>query len=233
MSKSIVLPTVLTEDTWFYEKNKEVLEPHLGKPYISYSSISSWDDYREDFIKSKFVGFKGSDSVYAEFGNFFGEAVENGFWGENKRGFTGTENVNLNEIRTEGGEFEKFVFLDMGEYIFIGFIDRYTQVDGISNVWDFKTGAENKIKDYAGEDYIQVVLYANALEKAGHKIGYTGVELWERTGSHIKPPLNISGKMFPIPLKYSKERVKFAIDKLKRSVVEISDCYKTYIKIFN
>ena len=69
MSKSkINLPSKLSKDNWFYENNKELIEPHLGKFYISYSTVSSWEDYRTDFIKQKLAGIKLPDSILVHSG---------------------------------------------------------------------------------------------------------------------------------------------------------------------
>ena len=59
MAKSnLVLPSVLTENSWFYKLHEEELKPFLGQPYLSYSSAESWESYQEDFIKQKFAGLE-------------------------------------------------------------------------------------------------------------------------------------------------------------------------------
>lgn len=233
MAKSkIQLPSILTKDSWFYEANKELCDPHLNKPYISYSSSESWESYTNDFIKQKFVGIKLPSGVYSALGNYLGEAVENGFFGENEHGFTGQENFSLIP-RPENAEYEKMVLIDFGDFIFIGFIDIYVEnEDGSVKIKDLKTGGANKEKNYMSEDYTQVVLYSAALEKQGKKIDDTSVWFVRRTGSHIKPPLHISDEQFRIPVNYTPELVDKAFKKLKKNVEEISDCYKTYLKIF-
>ena len=70
----IELPTILTEKCWFYKDNEELCKPHLGKFYISYSSVDGFLNYIEDFIKQKFVGIKLPDSIYASFGSYVGHA---------------------------------------------------------------------------------------------------------------------------------------------------------------
>lgn len=233
MSKNkIELPSILTTDCWFYEANKELCDPHLNKPYISYSSSESWENYTNDFIKQKFAGIKLPQGLYASMGNYLGEAVEHGKFGENPFGFTGQENFHLIP-RPEGAEYEKMVLIDFGEFIFIGFIDIYLEdEDGTVDITDLKSGGKGKEKNYESEDYTQVVLYSAALEKQGRKIGKTSVWFVRRTGSHINPPLHISDEQFEIPIKYTPELVEKAFAKLRRNVEGISDCYKTYQKIF-
>ena len=230
----IELPSVLTKDSWFYEANKEMCDPHLGKPYISYSSVNSWEDYREDFIKQKFAKIEVPGSVYANFGSYLGEAVEHGKFGENPDGFVGQENFQpFLDDRPEGAEYEKMILIDMGDYVILGFIDIFSlNEDEAAIVVDLKTGGKGKEKQYESEDYIQIPLYAKAIEDQGIKIATTGVWFVRREGSHIKPPLAVSKDQFWIELPYNEERVKYALDKVDRVVKEISSCYKTYKKIF-
>lgn len=230
--QQLILPSRITEDSWFYKEHEELCKPHLGKYYISYSSVTAWDEYREDFIKEKFAKIQLPDKLYANMGKYLGEAVETGKFGENPYGFTGQENFKLIE-RPKKAVYEKMILIDMGEYIFLGFIDIFVELKDKS-VWvrDLKSGGKGKEKYYASKEYVQVILYAHALELEGYKIGKTDVWFVRRTGSHIKPPLNISDEQFEIPLEYNEERVKFALEKVERNARELSDCYQTYLKLF-
>lgn len=232
--KKIKLPSKLTKDSWFYKDNKEICEPHLGKYYISYSSAESWESYREDFIKKKFAKIKIPSSIYGAFGTYVGEAVEHGkFDKENPYGFTGQGNLDLDSLRPSNGEYEKMILIDRGEFVILGFIDRYHEIKkDVAHITDFKTGGAKKEAKYQSDDYVQVVLYAHAIEQTGKEIGATDVWFVRRTGSHKNPPMHISEEQFEIPLVYNEERVKFALDKIDRIVNEISDCYHTYLKIF-
>lgn len=229
----IILPSVISEDNWFYKDNEELCKPHLGKPYISYSSITAWEEYREDFIKQKFAGIKLKGGVYAELGSYLGEAVENGVFDEkNPHGFTGQENFELIE-RPETAEYERMIIIDMGEYVVLGFIDiLHEYAPKTVHVRDLKSGGKKKEDYYSTKEYIQVILYALALEKEGYKIGKTDVWFVRRTGSHVNPPLHISEEQFNIPLTYNEERKDYALKKVDRVVREISEHYKTYLKIF-
>lgn len=230
----IVLPTKLTEETWFYKENKKVLRPHLGKYYISYSSITSWEEYKNDFIKEKFANLPKElfETVYTRFGNYLGTAVEKGkFPEENPDGFEGQEHFSLIP-RPKKGKYERFVCIDFGEFVFIGFIDIYEEKENKVDLGDLKSGGAKKEQQYAAEEYIQVILYSRALEHEGKEIGNTYVWFVRREGSHVKPPLRISEEQFRIDIEYNEERVDYAMKKLKRVVEEISDCYQTYLKIF-
>lgn len=232
-SNSIQLPSIISESNWFYKENEDLCKPHLGKPYISYSSVDSWFEYKEDFIKQKFVGISLPEGVYGALGSYAGHALETGeFPTENPYGFTGQENLDLKELRAEGAEYEKMILIDRGSYVIIGFIDRYTETDNKAHVRDQKTGGKDKEKKYQSDDYIQVILYAHAIELTGKEIEKTDVYFIRRTGSHVKPPLHIDKEQFVIPLEYSPERVKFALNKVDKAVKEISDLYTTYVKFF-
>ena len=229
---NIKLPTVIDEKCWFYEDNKELCEPHKGKFYISYSTVSSWEGYRENLIKQKFVGITLQSGVYAELGTYFGNAVENGeFAKDNPNGFTGQENLKL-VPRPASAEYEKMILIDRGEYVIIGFIDIYDETNGVARVGDIKTGGARKEKEYADPKYIQVMLYAHAIEQSGKEIGDTYVWFVRRTGSHINPPLHISEEQFKIPLAYSPERVVYALNKVDTAAKELSEYYKVYLKYF-
>lgn len=237
IQKKINLPSVLTEDTWFYKdrpKDQERLKPLLGKYYISYSSVDSFLNYKEDFIKQKIVGIKLPEGIYGEFGSYCGYALENGsFPEENPHGFTGQENMNLEELRGEGAEYERMIIIDRGEYFIIGFIDYLVKYEDGVHVRDQKTGGKGKESKYQSEDYIQVPLYAHALELEGLKVSKADVWFIRRENSHIKPPLKIGNEQFSIPIRYDKKIAEKALNKVEESVKGISDLYTTYQKYFN
>lgn len=229
---TIELPSKLSKDCWFYVGNEELINPHLGKFYISYSTVSSWEDYRSDFIKQKLAGIKLPDSIYGSFGTWVGTSVEHGEVQANNYGFTGGENIYLIE-RTENDKYERMILIDMGEYCIIGFIDIMREIlPKVVQTIDIKTGGAKKEEEYKKESYIQTTLYSKALEDEGYTINASGVWFCRRTGSHIKPPLNLSTEQFYIPLDYNEKRVKYALDKVDRVVKEISEYWKIYSKIF-
>jgi hypothetical protein len=229
---AIELPSKLEKSNWFYEGNEKLIDPHLGKFYVSYSTVSSWEDYRTDFIKQKLAGIKLPDSIYGAFGTWVGTSVEHGEVQPNNYGFTGEDNINLIE-RTENDKYERMILIDMGEYCIIGFVDIMREISPkVVQTIDIKTGGAKKEEEYKKESYIQTTLYSKALEDEGYTINASGVWFCRRTGSHIKPPLNLSNEQFYIPLEYNEKRVKYALDKVDRVVKEISEYYKLYQKIF-
>lgn len=232
----INLPSILTEDTWFYKKERyqEQLKPFLGKPYISYSTMESWLEYREDFIKEKLVKLPQPFGIYKEFGSYLGTAYENGnFEHENPYGFIGQENLDLSKYRKDDAEYEKLIIIDREDYIIIGFIDKFERLDD-NSVWtnDLKSGGSKKEDKYASEDYTQVVLYSHALEQVGERIGRTDVLFVRREGSHVKPPLKISKEQFYIPIEYNDKRVEKALKKVDLTVKEITEIKNIYDRYF-
>lgn len=229
------LPSILTEDTWFYKQPEyqKMLKKHLGKYYVSYSTASGVDEYFPDFVKNKLIGLPNKGSVYTRLGNFLGEAVEKGYFSEeNPDGFEGMENIDLEVLRVEGAEYERLIVVDFGEWILIGFIDRYVETEDGVVITDFKTGAKNKKKQYLDPSYTQVMLYANAVENEGKTIADTNVYFIEREGSHIKPPLRLTSNQETLPLEYSDDRVKYALNKLVDNVKKISKYKNVYDKYF-
>lgn len=232
----INLTSILTKDTWFYKEDRyrEQLTPFLGKPYISYSTMESWEEYREDFIKEKLVGIPQQFGIYKEFGSYLGKAYEDGkFPEENPHNFIGQENLDLSKYRSDKAEYEKLIIIDKGEYIIVGFIDKFERLED-SSVWvnDLKSGGAKKEEKYASEDYTQVPLYAHALEENGEKIGRTDVLFIRRESSHYKPPLKIGKDQFYIPINYNKTKVDKALKKVDRVVKEISEIKNVYDKYF-
>lgn len=229
MSK-INLPSILTENTHFYkDKYKEQLEPYLNRPYISYSSVGSWFDYKDNFIKEKLVGIKLPQGIYACLGNYVGTAIEHGYFSEeNPYGFVGQENINLEDYRKPNAEYEKLIIIDRGEYIIIGFIDVYFEEDGKKYLLDNKTGGKSKEAVYSSEEYLQTVLYNYALNGECE----TGVNFIRREGSHVNPPLKIGKEQFYIPVEYNEKRVKTALDKVDKAVKEISEIKNVFDRFF-
>lgn len=236
IKEKINLPSTLTEETWFYknERYQEQLKPFLDKPYISYSTMESWCEYTEDFIKEKLVKLPQPFGIYKEFGSYLGKAYEDGvFPSDNPYGFIGQENLDLSKYRSDNAEYEKLIIIDRVDYIIIGFIDKFERAED-NSIWvnDLKSGGSKKEDKYASEDYTQVPLYAHALEEKGEKIGRTDVLFVRRENSHVKPPLKISKEQFYIPINYNDKVVKRALLKVDKAVKEITEIKNVYDRYF-
>ncbi len=227
------LTSKIEENSWFYEDNEELCKPHLGKAYISYSTVQSWFEYREDFIKEKLAKIPQKHGIYKALGSYIGEAIENGEFPEkNPDGFIGQENLDFTKLRPVNGEYEKMILIDMGDWVIIGFIDIYSETDGVCTVFDVKSGGKAKEDYYKSPEYIQVILYAYAMELMGKVVKKTGVYFIRREGSHVKPPLKIGAEQFVIPLEYNTDRVKYALNKVEKAVKEISEFKTVFDKFF-
>jgi len=227
------LTSKIEEGSWFYKDNEELCKPHLGKAYISYSTVQSWFEYREDFIKEKLAKIPQKHGIYKSLGSYIGEAIENGEFPEkNPDSFIGQENLDFNKLRPINGEYEKMILIDMGDWVIIGFIDIYSESEDGCTVFDVKSGGSKKEDYYKSLEYIQVILYAYAMELMGKIVKKTGVYFIRREGSHVKPPLKIGAEQFVIPLEYNEDRIKYALDKVKKAVVEISEFKTVFDKFF-
>lgn len=223
----IVLPTVLTEESRFYKGNEERCKPYLGMPYISYSSIDSWLNYRGDYIRKNFGKIPYKGNVYTDLGTFVGTYVETGELPDNPEGFEGLDH--LKKIpREDGAIYEKFTLFPMDGYVFMGFIDKIYNVGKKINIVDVKTGS--KQDRYLKDDYIQTILYQIGLEKEGYDVNENYVYFIKREGSHIAPPLKITGEQYKIPIDASKKRKEEAIDLMDGVVKDISEMYKVFLK---
>ena len=196
-----------------------------NKPKLSYSQTSSWEVYKDNYIKQYFAGIKLPQSPYAEFGNKVGVARETGDYSN----FSKQEQEILNSIeRVANTQYEYEILLDMGEFVVQGFIDELVPTKDGYIIIDNKTGGKDKMDEYRSIDYLQTVIYRMALEQQGLNVVDTQVRFFGREGSHIKPPMVLSGYLELIPIEYNQQRVDYAIAKLHRVASEISLMYKAY-----
>jgi hypothetical protein len=193
--------------------------------------MGSWTDekYKPDFIKQKLVGISLPQGSYAALGNYVGEAIENGHFSEdNPFGFIGQENLDIDNYRKPGAEYEKLIVIDRGEYIIVGFIDIYYEENGKKYLQDMKTGGKSKDYDYSSDDYLQTVLYNYALGGECE----IGVNFIRRENSHVNPPLKISKEQFYIPNIYMETKVKNILSKFDKAVKEITEIKNIFDKYF-
>lgn len=233
MSK-LEIPSVLTEETWFYKEYEKELKPYLGWKYVSYSTLTSVEEYEEDFIKQKFLKLPNEGSVYTTLGTIVGTTLETGEKPKDiPEDIKFADDFNIDKIRNPKAEFEKITILELADDLFmVGFCDMVeTLEDGSLVVTDLKTGAENKKSYYKSEKYYQLISYAYALTKMGYRVSRIKVEFVLRTGSHVKPPLVINNNFSTFELEYNQERVEYTLEKIDKAVKKISSLYKTWKKI--
>lgn len=236
MAGKLELLYKIDKDIWCYKGNEELLDPHMGKYFISYSQVSAVlsDKYFYGFLKQKFVRIKDEPTVYNSAGNFIGSYIETGeLPKENPFNITLGKDFDVNNFRDKGAEYEKLIILPITDNIvLLGFADKVTpNEDDTVSVTDFKTGSVDKKKEYLSEDYVQLVLYRKALELQGYKVRDIKVTFMVREGSHLKDYFTITGEYEDLPLEYNEERVNFAIDKVKKACEKISKYNKAWKKI--
>ena len=235
---SIILPKV------YKDNSKEQKYKSLNNlPKISYSQYSAWNsiEYKPDYIKQYMVGIKLPDGIFSLFGSATGTYVEG----------VGTGNMNCHKeyehllsdsdrefLQTleypDNSIYEDYIVVDMGDYCIEGYMDR-----GIYNkksviVEDFKTGAIKKKKDYyASSDYQQTRLYSYQKENEGYEIEDCRVLLLDRAGNNsAKSPIRLTGEIEVIPTPYDRKDTEVFLEDVTRTVHEISDYYKQYLKFF-
>lgn len=144
-------------------------------------------------------------------------------------------NINL----PENSKYEFEIVIDLRpfgvEAVLQGFIDRLTLDGKKATIIDYKTGnIKTKVDFYAGKEYKQTKIYAYAMDQLDYEIEYCGVELLSRKGNGMeKYPLKLEDKVENIPTPYVKEEVEKVLEEIAETVVDISDMYKSYNKIFS
>lgn len=238
----IILPKVYEIN----ENTPEKYHKHEGKPKISYSQKTSWNDavYHKSYIKQYFMGIKSKDNMFNLMGSEVGEFIE-----FTARGLpTSTETIYLqDEDRKilldldypENCVYEDEIVVDMGDYVIQGFTDRTEYLpDTYVGILDYKTGnVDTKASFYGSEEYGQTTLYMYQKTVEGFKPAYSKVNLLGRKGNNRMyknglSRLRLTGDNKIIDTPYSPERAQKVLDSFDKSVKEISECYKIYLKYF-
>lgn len=206
-----------------------------GRPYLSYSQISTWKKSKRDYMRQYFFGedFSGM-SDYMDFGSKVGNALEN----NNFSDFNKTEQEFLKTL-PRYDEFEREVTLNMGSYFVKGFIDTNTKENTpagelVRKIADYKTGdVDKKESEYASDDYIQLDIYAAAIQQeTGVLPEEVSVFLIDRTGNAFKgEPLRLGERYVTITKKVDDERVKAVMNEVNKIAQEISDYYQLFLKL--
>jgi len=194
-----------------------------GKPYISYSQFSTWKSSKKDYFKSYFFGERFDGNAYTEFGNKVGEALEKGDF----TGFDGLEKLMLQEV-TRLDEFERKVELDFGDFYLFGYID--TNDKELETIVDYKTGALDKEAVYASPDYVQLDLYAAAIEQETGKLPKEAfVILVEREGNPYKnEELKVGKSLRVINKDLNPQRIKDVKSALEKAAIDISHHFRVF-----
>lgn len=197
-----------------------------GKPYISYSQISSFLKDRKEFVKSYFYNQPITFTKYIDHGGKVGKALETNDFSK----FTEKEQETLKKVRRLD-LFEKQITVDFGAFYLIGYID--TIKKNYTELLDYKVGTEKKIPEYQDPKYIQTILYAMGIQQETGKLPKkTGVILIERHGNAFRgEDLVIGERIWEIPLEVNQKRIKFADELVRDTANEISKYYTTFLKM--
>tara|TARA_R110000868_G_scaffold74337_13_gene215029 strand:+ start:16446 stop:17162 length:717 start_codon:yes stop_codon:yes gene_type:complete len=216
-----------------------------GKPYISYSQHSSFNETSEEFyyqmILQYIFGIKMESrfQLFATYGGHCGEYIETK---GKTRGdlLSDADCVILDKLMKDfpaTSEYEREVWIDRGNYFILGFEDRWTPtVEGACQVEDFKTGSiEKKSAHYASENYGQTTLYCYAEVRKGLAISDSFVTLLDRKGNPMSDTnptrLYLSGEIKTIPTPYSAERAKKVLASMDDSARRIASLKTTHDKL--
>lgn len=219
----------------------EILLPRTteaGKPRVSYSQVKAFNELKSfnlgvegklEYMISYFFGRTFPDIGWGQ----FGEEVESYISvreGEDK--FTNAEKEVLNKIQPLEVQADKFS-IDYGEFEFFGIID--DRLADWSKIRDYKTASKNSKKQYETDDYKQLDIYALAgVEKTGI-IPELEVCVIERNGNANfgggRQALTVGKEIWYIPKKTSEERLDMIKKDIFKTVIEISDYYKMFLKL--
>lgn len=208
---------------------------HVGKPKLSYSQYSSWNDplYEKDYIRAYFMGHWEDGGIFAQFGSACGTYFEN--LTVNKKWLSVKDIEVLCKLhRPENAKYEVEVVIDRGWYVIQGFIDQEFEIgDKRLKIHDLKTGnVDTKRSMYAGDTYQQTTLYSYQREVEGYHIDYSGVILLGRKGSgRPGSPLKLSGVIEEIPTPYSVKRAEEFLMKMDETAEQVAEAYLLYNKL--
>lgn len=214
MSKQLVLPKV----------DKE------GNPYLSYSQVSKWRKSKRDYIRKYFFG-EDEDNAglqkYGDFGHKVGEAFEN----NNYSAFEPDEIEFLKTI-PKYDQFEKEVRLQMDGFYMIGYIDTNTTL--CEKIADYKTGdIQKKRGDYESDDYIQLEIYAAAVEQEFGRLPESiEVFLIGRSGNAFQnEELVLTKEFITITREVEPSKIEAVKKLVQDTAEEISAYYSMYLEL--
>lgn len=214
MSKQLLLP----------KKDKE------GMPYLSYSQISKWKKSKRDYIRSYFFNEDDDNAglqKYGDFGHKVGEAFEN-------NDYSAFEPDEIEFLKTipKYDEFEREIRLRMDGFYVVGYID--TNTSCLKKIADYKTGdISKKREDYESDDYIQLEIYAAALEQeTGTLPESVEVFLIGRSGNAFNnEELILTKEFITINRTVVPEKIEVVKNMVQEVAEEISDYYRLFLEL--
>ena len=195
-----------------------------GLCYLSYSQIAKWLKSKNEYFKSYFFQRAFEGNAYTDFGSKVGEALEDNIYDS----FSHKEQEYLKKV-PRLDEFEKEIKLQMDGFYVKGFID--TNDKDFKTLIDYKTmGDESKLDGYREENYIQLLIYALAIEQETgslpDEIKVVGIQ---RLGNPFKnEELRVGEGLYELPLELSEARLEYAKKVITQTAQEMSSHYKAF-----
>lgn len=222
-------------------KDNKIILPRTtkdGKPRVSYSQIKNFNAIKSfnlgvegklEYMVDYFLGYTFPDVGWGE----FGEDVESYIADRSTADkFTKDEQTVLDEVKPLDVQSDKFS-IDYGEFELTGIIDDRSA--DWSMIRDYKTASKNSAKQYYKDDYVQLDLYALAGVEATGIIPELEVCIIERKGNANfgggRDALKVGKEVWYVPKETSEERLETLKQTIFKTVCEISDYYKLFLKL--
>lgn len=242
-----VLPAIYTKEIWERGGKVKDHKKFIGKYYISWSSIESFNDKsgfntsllgEYEYMLNKFFEVKFPDLGWGDFGHQVENYITLRTDGEN---FTDEEKAVLDTIAPLGVyQREVCLYVKDLDIIILGYIDDHSDSadsNHIEILRDYKTKSESSKKDLHLDKKFQLELYAMYLISQGYSVGKAQYVIIERLGGREcmngggRKSLSVGGKVwYEDYLRLNEDRFKEAHNLVKNTITRISSYYKTYLK---
>jgi len=209
-----------------------------GVGLVSYSQVSLWEEVksfnlsilgRYEYIRSKMLGEKYEDMGWGQFGNEVQEYIQERKHSDN---FDQEEKAVLETIQPLDIYEEEF-FIDFGTFKLLGYKDDVKK--DYSLIRDYKTASENSKAKYYTDEYKQLDIYALDTYKKHSFIPELELCIIERTGNPFKgggrDVLKVGKQVWWHKRETNLQRLNKIEQGIIKSVKEISDYYKVFLKI--
>lgn len=245
----IILPRVYTKELWEIGGKREYSKQFIGKPYVSWSQIESFNDRKGfntgfkgslEWILKYLLGYDFPDLGWGEFGNKVEDYICNR---EHQEMFSDSEKVVLDSIKPLG-IFQREITLHIKEldFIVLGYIDDM-ELDGkkVKTLRDYKTKSKSSKADLHDDKKHQIEIYTWGLEQEGYEVESAEYVVIERLGGREcmmgggVDSLSVGNEIWYEPYaqeKLGKKRREQTEKLVIKTAKKMSELYKTFNKYF-